>query len=130
MRTGTCDRCGTAFEDRSARQNRRFCSDNCRKRHQEVTTGRGRCENCGQPMGVGSGNKGHHLCWACVEARSLDRRATFVGLRKQGLRDEEIAELLGVPSWMVRNEISRARHVNGMDVPPQPRKDAASVRAA
>lgn len=74
MRSGTCERCGGGFVDRSPGQRKRFCSDNCRKRLCEDVH-RASCIDCGETLSQGSSwaSKGYERCVPCRKTFEHER---------------------------------------------------------
>lgn len=112
MRTGTCERCGDPFEDRSHAQKRRFCSDNCRKRHCDETTLRGVCVACGGPMGARTRGL-YTRCEAChlehIGALRRLRRERIAERWNAGVGASVIAAELGSTTISIHSEISYMR---------------------
>lgn len=125
MRTGTCDRCGAEFVDRSQSQRRRFCSDNCRKRKHEVDSERAAClwDGCDRMVWP----RQHSGC--CREhspasQRKRDRAHQIEAWWAEGLTFRQIAARLG---WSIDHfsaEINRLRR-EGYNLPY--RRTAAQV---
>ena len=122
-RVGECERCGAAYEDRSPGANRRFCSDNCRKRtcdHSHRST----CITCGGPMRIGStwnraDGRGDQ-CRACYRRESREwaegRDATIYLMWHDGAGSAEIAAVLDGSTLSIRARISEMR-AEGHELP-------------
>ena len=131
MRTGTCERCGNPFTDTTTNARRRFCSENCRKRHQERTTGRGVCAKCGGPT---ARKRAYRYCRECRAQLETDRVAAraeqIVAWWAEGRTLSQIGELLGWTQNHAHVEINRLRRA-GYDLPfRRSDADVESIRTA
>ena len=95
-----CKACGGALP--TTHGNRRYCSDNCRKRKWEREH-KSTCVECGTVIWRGE------RCDSCFRTELADRRAAIVALRNEGLLSSEIAQRLGTTRASVANILVRER---------------------
>jgi predicted transcriptional regulator len=80
---------------------------------------RGECARCGGLMGIGGKANGSTVCWPCYVSDRAEARAEIVRLRREGLKNVEIAKRLGVTFAVVASTLCRERKFDP-SIPPSP----------
>jgi hypothetical protein len=118
VRTGTCERCGESFVDRSRGQNKRFCSRNCQQRAWDHTNYRSTCEVCGAITWKKALRCAEHTKQRITRQ---EKAGQVVRWWAEGLTLSEIAARLGTTKGTVGEFIRRLR-VEGHKLPYRHRR--------
>lgn len=108
----SCARCGHELLGRQ----RKWCSDNCRKRAFDSDQYRGTCEDCG----ARTTRRSYHQCDGCRRAEAargqLERRLVIAAMWGDGLTLPQIAETLETTVNTVGTQIAVMR-TEGWELP-------------
>lgn len=112
MTERVCQGCGGVLPDQ--RSNRRYCSQNCRKRRWEREEYRGTCEMCG----ADTSKRTHRFCaeHSDVRVAAHERRQHVVEMWAAGSTMREIADEIGFEFDHFKSEFARMRRY-GYELP-------------